>query len=164
MLRSMKKLSLTAAALIAVTVGLAGCGGSGQAQPQRPSKDDYDRALKYAQCMQKYGVEVPVPDPDGGAPAGGERTFDPNDPKLAAARAACSKLAPAAHAEGKPPKELADHALKMAECLREQGINAKDPKPGENNLGIEEGPGYTPEKLRAAFTVCNKQNPPPKRK
>jgi hypothetical protein len=159
----MKKFALAATAMAVVSFGLTGCGGSGgQAQPPPLSKSDYQKAVQYADCMRKYGIEVEVPDPNGGPPVGGERTFDPNDPKVAAGRAACGKLAPPAHEQGKPPKELADHALKMAECLRKQGVSAVDPKPGESNVTINESGGDTPEQIRAAFTACNKQIPAPK--
>ncbi|WP_271215554.1 hypothetical protein [Streptosporangium carneum] len=159
----MKRLSFAAAVLAVVALGLTGCGDGGQAQQQTLSKDEYEKALQFAQCMKKNGVEVPVPDSQGRPPGGGKVTADPNDPKSAAARAACGKLAPPARYEGGPPQELTDHALKTAECLRRQGIDAKDPGPGETNLSVEQGPGDTQEKLTAAFTVCNKEVPAPKR-
>ncbi|GAA3080268.1 hypothetical protein [Streptosporangium carneum] len=158
----MKKLSLAAAVLAAVTLGLTGCGG-GQTEPKTLTKDEYDKALKYAQCMRKYGLEVPVPDPDGRMPAGVSVTADPNDPKTAAARAACGRLAPPAHSDGKPPQEMVDHALKTAECLRRRGIDAKDPRPGEIGLTVDEAPGDTPEKIRAAFAACDREVPAPRR-
>ncbi|GLW10135.1 hypothetical protein Misp01_52640 [Microtetraspora sp. NBRC 13810] len=149
------------AALTVVTLGLTGCADE-QTGRKPLSQDEYDRALRYAQCMEKHGIEVPIPNPSGGPPLGGARTADPHDPKQAAGRAACERLAPPIMADREPPQELVEHALRMAECLRERGIDAKDPRPGKVELSVEERPGDTPEKLRAAFTVCGEEFPAPR--
>lgn len=155
---TMKRLALVTATLAVATLGLTGC-GSNEDPPQKLSKADHAKAVKYSECMKKYGVDVPVPDPDGGAPAG-EWTMDPDDPKNAAALAACGRLSPAGHVQGEEASEAqVKRALKMAECLRTAGINAKDPEPGKANFSIADDPGGTPEQVRTAYTACDKKHP-----
>ncbi|NAS26889.1 hypothetical protein GT755_35130 [Herbidospora sp. NEAU-GS84] len=155
----MRRLMLAAAVLAVSTLGLAGCGD--ELTGRSMSQADRDKMVKYAECMKEYGVQVPVPDPNGGPAIGGGQTADPNDPKELAARAACERFAPPLVADQAPPAGVVEHALKMAACLREQGIAAKDPKPGENNLTLEEGAAESPEKLRAAYATCTQKYPAP---
>lgn len=151
-----------ATVLAVVTLGLTGCGDELTGR-RTMSQSEYDKVVKYAECMKRYGVQVPIPDPSGGPPiGGGGQAGDPNDPRQLAARAACERLAPPLVADKAPPPGIVEHALKMAACLRKEGINAKDPKPGANDLTVEEAAGDSPEKLRAAFATCTKQYPAPR--
>jgi hypothetical protein len=84
--------------------------------------------VKFSQCMKGYGINIPGPDEAGGP----VQTFNPNDPKAQAAQAACRKYAPNPQQQGKLTAEQEDRALKLAECLRKQGISAKDPEPGNS--------------------------------
>ena len=137
----------------AVTLGLVGCSkGNAPVSPE-----GRDQMVRYAECMQKYGINIPVP--DDGEPAEGFVALDPDDPKSQAAQAACARLAPAAHQQGKLSAQQEDHALKLAECLRKHGIKAKDPAPGTVDVSIEEGSTYTQENLVAAYVACNKEVP-----
>ncbi|MFG2351966.1 hypothetical protein [Streptomyces phaeochromogenes] len=154
----MQRLALVTAAFAVAMLGLTGC-GSGEDPPQKLSKADYEKAVKYSACMTKYGLDVPVPDPDGEAPAG-EWTMDPDEPKNAAALAACGRLSPAGHVQGEEASEAqVNRALKMAECLRTKGIKTKDPEPGKANFSIADDPGGTPEQVRAAYMACDKKYP-----
>ncbi|WP_285496870.1 hypothetical protein [Actinomadura sp. NBRC 104425] len=147
----MRTLRFAAVALAAVTsFGLAGCG-----EENPPvSQSEQDKMVKFAECMRKHGVEIPDRGPN--AP---EKTFDPNDVKMQAAQAACRSLAPDPHQEGKPSAAQEDRALKLAECLRKRGINAKDPEPGSIQISIEENPNDDPQKTVAAYAACNKEVP-----
>ncbi|TMQ95633.1 hypothetical protein ETD83_22265 [Actinomadura soli] len=151
----MKKLSIATAVLAAATFGLAGCGGDDSSGSGKATKAEYDSMVKFAQCLQKHGVDVDIPAPgqkSGSAP----RLANTSDPTWQAAQAACAKLAPNEKNEDTSGADQ-DHALKMAECLREQGINAKDPAPGTAQLTVEEGADQ--QKLVAAYTACNKKVP-----
>ncbi|MGW3658648.1 hypothetical protein ACWD6R_24480 [Streptomyces sp. NPDC005151] len=107
-----------------------------------------DGTLGYAGSMRKQGVDVPdlrdgsdkVAAPAGTVP----------DPKAEAANAVCRKYAPN-QGDDKVSAEEEDAAVKTAECLRKQGINATDPKPGTADISIEKGPGVTNEKIVAAY-------------
>ncbi|MEN3308808.1 MAG: hypothetical protein V7603_5010, partial [Micromonosporaceae bacterium] len=152
----MRRFSLGVVAVAAVvTLGLAGC-GKGTAPV---AQEDKEKMVKYAECMRQYGINIPIP--EDGEPAGGMVTFKPDDPKMQAAQAACARLAPNPHRQGKLSAAQEDHALKLAECLRKHDIKAKDPAPGTAEVTLEEGATYTQEKLVAAYTVCNKEVPAP---
>jgi hypothetical protein len=137
-----------------LALGLAGC-GKGNAPPT--TSTDKDKIAQYATCMQKYGVNIPVPDDND--PAGGVVTLNTADPKTQAAQAACARYAPAAHKQGELTAAEEDRGLKLAECLRKHGIKAQDPQTGSATVTIEEGATYTSQVLVAAYTVCNKEVP-----
>ncbi|MFI1712569.1 hypothetical protein [Streptomyces litmocidini] len=81
-------------------------------------------------------------------------------PSLAAALAlfatACSGSAAGgddrgANEEGKK----ADQAFEHRKCLREQGLDVPEPKPGENGVGLTiSGDGMSKEKMEKAFKAC----------
>jgi hypothetical protein len=53
-----------------------------------------------------------------------------------------------------------DRALKVRKCLREHGIDAPDPQPGQDPRGMTLGTGSEdPETLRKAFEACGMQAP-----
>ncbi|MFC7479118.1 hypothetical protein ACFQX7_02170 [Luedemannella flava] len=80
-----------------------------------------------------------------------------SDPKALAAQAACARLAPNPHRQGELNPGDEERALKLAECLRKNGIKAKDPEPNTAQVTLEEGATYTAEKLVAAYTTCSKE-------
>ncbi|MEU6863524.1 hypothetical protein ABZ924_09655 [Streptomyces sp. NPDC046876] len=54
----------------------------------------------------------------------------------------------------------ADKALKVRKCLREHGIDAPDPQPGQDPRGMTLGTGSEdPEALKKAFEACGMQAP-----
>ncbi|MFJ7209889.1 hypothetical protein ACIQWR_41030 [Streptomyces sp. NPDC098789] len=54
----------------------------------------------------------------------------------------------------------ADKALKTRKCLRDNGIDAPDPKPGEDPRGMTLGAGGgDPEAMKKAFEKCGLQAP-----
>jgi hypothetical protein len=149
----MKRISLALAAVItAATLGLAGCGESSD-DSGAMSQSERDKFLKYSKCMEEQGVDVPDPQNDSDKAAAGAGSGE--DPKVEAANAICRKYAPNG-GNDKVSTEEEDAAVKKAECLRKQGINATDPKPGTADIGIEKGPGDTNEKIVAAYKACAK--------
>ncbi len=154
----MKTFSIAAVALTAaITLGLTGCGGKGNAPAA--SEGDKEKMTQYAACMQEHGINIPLP--DEGEPPGGVVTLDTDDPKAQAAQAACARLAPNPHQQGELSAAQEDNGLKVAECLRKHGIKAKDPAPGTAEVTIEEGATYTQEQLVAAYRICDKEAPAP---
>lgn len=158
----MNRFGLVTAVFAAATITLAGCGAGegGEQSGSGLSQEDFKKIQQYAACMKKYGIDVPVPDPDEPEPAG-VKTFNASDVKYRAAEAVCIRFAPPPHREGKLSPEKEAWALNTAECLRKQGVNAKDPAPGTLNIVLDEDPGVTQEELAAAFTKCNEQYPAP---
>lgn len=147
-----KMISLATLAAVAA-LGLAGCAGNAPA----PQAADTEKMKKYAECMQQYGINFPAP--DEGEPAGGLITISTSDPKALAARSACARFAPTAHRQGKLDPAEEERALKLAECLRMEGIKAEDPAAGSYEVTIQEGVTYTQQQLVDAYTTCNNQVP-----
>ncbi|HWS39411.1 MAG TPA: hypothetical protein VN408_42535 [Actinoplanes sp.] len=143
------KMTTTLLALVTV-LSLAGCEGS---KPP-PSAEDTAKLRQYADCMKEYGIDIPVP--GEGEPAGGLVTIG-TGVKALAARTACARLEPEAHAQGKPDPADEERALRLAACLRTEGIKAVDPRAGEINVGLEDGATYSQQELIAAFTTCGEQ-------
>jgi hypothetical protein len=105
--------------------------------------------LKFARCMRAHGVNVSDPKPGQkglrfsatGAPGKGGA---PN--RLEAADRACRHFLKGAL---KPPSgselnKMRDAALKWAQCMRQNGVNVPDPKPGGAGIRIEAGKGQGP--------------------
>ncbi|MGW6838928.1 hypothetical protein ACWGCI_36745 [Streptomyces sp. NPDC054949] len=55
--------------------------------------------------------------------------------------------------------KIADDALKMRTCLREHGIDAPDPEPGQDPRGMTLGGGADPETMRKAMEACGMKGP-----
>ncbi|MFE2287819.1 hypothetical protein ACFXDJ_27095 [Streptomyces sp. NPDC059443] len=53
----------------------------------------------------------------------------------------------------------ADNALKMRKCLRDNGVDAPDPKPGEDPRGMTLGAGADQEVLKKAMDKCGMKGP-----
>ncbi|MFF3020649.1 hypothetical protein [Streptomyces sp. NPDC057939] len=53
----------------------------------------------------------------------------------------------------------ADAAVKMRQCLREHGIDAPDPEPGQNPNGMTVGGGADPQKMEEAMKACGMSAP-----
>ncbi|MCX4681911.1 hypothetical protein OG413_42690 [Streptomyces sp. NBC_01433] len=52
-------------------------------------------------------------------------------------------------------KTKEDQALEHRKCLREQGLNIPEPKPGENGVGMTiDGGGKSQKKVEKAFKAC----------
>ncbi|MFI1655053.1 hypothetical protein ACH4ZU_09070 [Streptomyces sp. NPDC020472] len=82
-------------------------------------------------------------------------------PSLAAALAlfatACSGSAPGGKDDGSVSEDgkKADQAFEHRTCLREQGLDVPEPKPGENGVGLTiSGDGMSKEKMEKAFKAC----------
>ncbi|MER8047510.1 hypothetical protein [Streptomyces sp. NPDC094032] len=56
---------------------------------------------------------------------------------------------------GNEEGKQADQAFEHRKCLREQGLDVPEPKPGEKGVGITVGgDGMSKEKMEAAFKAC----------
>ncbi|MFF6897267.1 hypothetical protein [Streptomyces hydrogenans] len=82
-------------------------------------------------------------------------------PSLAAALAlfatACSGSGAGGKDEGSASDEgkKADQAFEHRKCLREQGLDVPEPKPGEQGVGLTiGGDGMSKEKMEKAFKAC----------
>jgi hypothetical protein len=132
---------LTAAALLSVTLAVAGCGGSssprvahlasgkgatsvssesGGSSPESPAALQ-QQLVAYAKCIRSNGVPN-FPDPTGGSfrlPAG----VGPSSPLFKAARAKCRHFMPPGPGSGPPPSaQTLAKFLNIARCMRRHGV------------------------------------------
>jgi hypothetical protein len=161
-----RRLRWAAAAVVALAVGLAACGGGGDgaeavsaapvvAEPQQDqavSTDeateatDEERALEFAQCMRDNGVDFPDPviNADGSIDLGGNVTpgsIDPTSDTFSDAVEVCGPIvAGASFLPGANVDETEQQAdlLAFAECLRGLGYDVIDPVLSDIQAG---GPG-----------------------
>ncbi|MBB4912545.1 hypothetical protein [Actinophytocola algeriensis] len=128
---------------------------SDKADPDEPDDPDEaaDQMRAYAKCMREHGVDMPDPEvsQDGGISMsieGGDRA------KVDKADQECKHLMPNGGEPEKPSPEDLDRMRAEAQCLRDHGIDVKDPT--MDNPGIQiEGAGPDDEKFRKAMEECS---------
>jgi len=153
------------AALAAVALIGAGCssdsaenGGTGK------TNADYEKAVKFSECMRKNGVSE-FPDPD----ASGQLTvdavingssIDPNSPAWDAAMGACKDLQPPGFTgDDEVTPEEQEARLAFAQCIRDNGVkDFPDPGPGDPLVDTNRIPSAATESgmtiLNAAMAAC----------
>jgi hypothetical protein len=169
---------LVLGALLALAA--AGCGGAdanddgiasagGTAKPSSSasaaSGSNQDRIFQYAQCMRDNGVpDFPDPEVEGGAvrmrmPEGVDRQ------KVDAAQEKCKQYLPNGGEQNGPPNpQMREQMLKLAQCMRENGVpNFPDPS-DDGGVRIDIGKlGVDPESetFKSAQQKCQKYQPSP---
>jgi hypothetical protein len=156
-----------------LTMGMAGCGGSGgdavATGGGKPSSSagasrlgEQEVALKFAQCMRDNGVPD-WPDPkfndNGGTSIDVPAGVDPN--KVAAAQEKCKQYAPNGGEPSKLDPQRLEALRKMAQCMRDHGFKTF---PDPTDQGINgNGSGIDPgdPAVQAAMAVCDKFVPAP---
>jgi hypothetical protein len=139
MLISVRGSSRAALAVLVAAVALGGCGGGESAgAPNAASGNDaqFQWDLKFTRCLREQGIQIDDPDPVKGAPA---VTHD--DAYAAASKTCEGKVGDppsAAATDPKAQKQRQATALKQVKCLRDHGVDIKDPAPDEA-LQIPEG-------------------------
>jgi hypothetical protein len=114
--------------------------------------DQRDKAVKFAECMRKNGVNVPDPDPGSGRMT---MKFDGSTPKEKVDKAmqACRQYSP--QGDGSTPDPQAEErGRKFAECMRKNGVEKfPDPKPGQRGIIMDRESGEDPD-LQSAQQKC----------
>ncbi|MFF5205901.1 hypothetical protein [Streptosporangium sp. NPDC000396] len=148
-------LALAACAAPAENTGVAST-SSGKPSASAPT-DRRDAQLKFAQCMREHGVTMKDPEPNGAISI---ETRQGEEQKVNKAQQACKGFMDAAvgDSKGKPDQKMLDQLLKFAQCMREHGIDMKDPSPdGRVDIDIPRG---TPEqKVHEVQQACKKFAP-----
>lgn len=169
-------LALTAATFALVSACGSGGGGNQVASlsdPAKPSgaqqandgRSDEDKVRDFTKCMREHGVDMPdptgAPQPGSGGSTGGVHIqvqgSGPDKDKLDSANQACRALLPNG---GKPPKldaKQLDEMRKMAQCMREHGVNMPDPDPNNPGIMMDDGTGKNnvdPEVMKKAADAC----------
>lgn len=153
---------LVAATGVICALGMvAGCGGKDSADAAAStgnaaqSAEDYN--IKFAQCLRDAGFNVS--DPSANKDVRSEDTG--GDPAaFNAASQECEKKlgpAPGASSDDLNDPETLDAGVKMAECLRADGYDVKDPEPGKGlSLDLGTIPDSALQKCATATTEGDK--------
>lgn len=150
------------AALIALPLlvtALAGCAaaadGNGETEAPTSSSDGdlQTWSIAYSSCMRDEGLDYPEPpsDPSAGMPALNIEALGGMDAFNAADEVCRTKLGepplPAGTGDTIPDdEETYKRSLKLAQCLRDQGVEVADPAPGSL---LSMPPEVSPETLEA---------------
>ncbi|MCK2212567.1 hypothetical protein MF672_001940 [Actinomadura sp. ATCC 31491] len=162
-------LSALAAAPVAVTLLLAGCGaddgggadvasvagtgGQSASAAPKPSQDPQEKGIKFAQCMRENGIDMDDPEPGKGIML----KVGPDTPpeKLEKAQEACKEWAPSGQMQGGGDPKRAEALRKAAQCMRDNGVE-KYPDPEGNAVRITGDVGQDPD-FKAAQEKCQKE-------
>jgi hypothetical protein len=158
----MIRLRYAAGPLAVLVLTLAGCGSGDGGPGARPGSgagsaaaDEQDMNVKFAQCMREHGVNLPDPNP--GQPGIRITGRKGDEAKVDAATRACQKYSPKRGMDMNDPATR-DRMLKTAQCLREHGIDAPDPAPGQ---GLHIQVKGNEAKAQQAMTECRRLIPMP---
>jgi hypothetical protein len=100
----------------------------GESAAAAPDKEFLEWQLSFAECMRGEGVEQPDPGKDGSV----SLPLDTDPDAYAAAAETCeATLGPPPAATEESDQAVLDEELKSAQCLRDEGYDVEDPKPGE---------------------------------
>jgi hypothetical protein len=125
------KITLIALTAVGAAIALAACGGSSDDQASA-QQSFQDAALKFAQCMRDNGVDVPDPQPGQGGIQiqAGQNGIDPNSETFRKAQSECQHFMRDAIPEDQrpDPTEMRDQLTKLAQCMREHGVDMPDPQ------------------------------------
>jgi len=122
--------------------------------------------LEFAQCMREEGINFPDPTFD----IDGNPQFDnleiENEEEFESAFENCEDILRNALPEQfdlDPEVEaaLVDASLEFSQCMRDQGIDFPDPKPGEFGFFAfrDADIDFSSESVQDAFEICQPENP-----
>jgi len=122
--------------------------------------------LEFAQCMREEGINFPDPTFD----IDGNPQFDnleiENEEEFESAFENCEDILRNALPEQfdlDPEVEaaLVDASLEFSQCMRDQGIDFPDPKPGEFGFFAfrDADIDFSSEEVQDAFEICQPENP-----
>jgi len=122
--------------------------------------------LEFAQCMREEGIDFPDPTFD----IDGNPQFDnleiENEEEFESAFEKCEDILRNALPEQfdlDPEVEaaLVDASLEFSQCMRDQGIDFPDPKPGEFGFFAfrDADIDFSSEAVQEAFEICQPENP-----
>ncbi|XUK60474.1 Lipoprotein [Plantibacter sp. RU18] len=139
-----------AAALCAIPLligSLAACSTPDEPSSSGKEMSFNDYQLAFAQCMRDEGIDME--DPTGEGQEGLKFGSEDDEAQEAALKKCTDKLGtpPAPPGGEQSDAEAHEEQLKLAECLRENGVDVPDPKEGEG-LRL---PADAPEE---AFAAC----------
>jgi hypothetical protein len=158
---------------VASLAGATPASGTGATPTPTTTVNEEDRAFAFAACMRENGVDMADPEinADGGIrmQLGGPKGKAVDKKTIEAAQQKCKEFEPFG---GKPPKldpKQIEAMQKMAQCMREHGVDVPDPgedglveihKESKDGKGTNAA-GINPDdpKVEAAIKACQKYMP-----
>lgn len=119
-------------------------------------KTDIDQIRAYAKCMREHGIDMKDPEenPDGSGGVGISIDGGADKEKIDKANAACKHLMPNGGEPEKPSAADLDQARKTAKCLRDHGVDVKDPTMDDPGISISGEGGDDQAKVDKAMKEC----------
>jgi hypothetical protein len=167
------KIRFFGAGIAVVGLALAGCAGQSGAAPKgTPSPAQREQAfLKFAQCMRDHGIDMPDPTTDSNGnlqlqrPTNIQFNNQSDRQKLRTARQACNSNLKGIVQQFTPQQraQLQDNLLKLAQCMRSNGVNMPDPNFSQNSNngagrgGFFAGINRQDPKVQQALQTCRTQ-------
>lgn len=153
---------LLAAALAAVSLLAAACGGPSGPAASTAHQTAYQRELGYAECMRAHGLpSFPDPQSDGTFNTTTQNAGDFHGPAFLSANKSCAHL----EGPGMTPAQqqrFTSQALKFAACMRAHGITNFQYYPprggGTGGIGAQGANPNAPQ-FQAAQQACRKLQP-----
>jgi hypothetical protein len=141
--------------LLAVGLGLTGCGGSGSQQPAASSTpaSAQSQLLAYARCLRSHGIQVPDPDPANPNQLNIPKSAIADVSKLDAAEQSCRKYGGKLITGLNSTGSGNSREVQLAKCLRQHGIPVADPQPGQS---LTLPPGTTTQSAAKAIEECTR--------
>ncbi|WP_101845265.1 hypothetical protein [Zhihengliuella sp. ISTPL4] len=101
--------------------------GQAESEASSPDKAFQEWQLKFAECLRGEGIDQSDPSEDGSV----DLNLGDEEAYTAAAETCEKKLGPPPAATGDTGQAVQEQQLKSAQCLRDEGYDVEDPKPGE---------------------------------
>ncbi|GAB2497058.1 hypothetical protein [Nocardiopsis aegyptia] len=150
----MRALTLTAVTAAAAGLLLTGCGALGEETGAAGAEEEVsmeEAMVDFAGCMRDKGFDMPDPEGEDGVIA--LPAVDPEDEEYMDAMTECEELLPVD--ENAPSdEEVFEDNLRMAECLREKGVDVEDPEQGQG-LALPIDPDD--DEQMAAVSECSEE-------
>jgi hypothetical protein len=117
-------------AAIGASAALVACGGGDDDSADAEANFE-DAQVEFAQCMRERGIDIPDPEPgQSGIQIRLPEGVDPDSESFQNAQEDCEPIIQDAIPEGErpDPSEVRDQGVKLAQCMREHGVNMPDPQ------------------------------------
>jgi hypothetical protein len=123
--------------------------------PREDKGNELDKMRAYAKCMRENGVDVKDPDANGGG-IGIAIEGEAEKKKVDTANEKCKAHLPNGGEPEKPTAEQLDEARAMAKCLREHGIDVREPTMDDPGIAISGSSGEDDKsKVDKAMEECS---------
>ena len=158
MYRTRSGAMIMACAMLMLALFVAGCGSkkSSTASAASIAATREKAMLSFTRCVRSKGVQIADPTTGADGNLSFPRPANIQDPKTRPAMQACrSKLQGVfGRLSSADRQKLQDYQLKLAQCMRKQGVNMPDPSSNAQGGGPPTGFNRQDPNFRKAFMTC----------